>query len=422
MYDNKFWVNVAKKVRQAAVLIHSSIGEKGLLAGSGERYQHQCWTRDAALALFDAVEAIHSFGLDSAEMNLTSPLEMVNAIRGHLLELQARQSKNGAIPILFSSDFPKLLTQKMQRSGKYDAATGTLSTGNSFVLRRMLEGMCGTSAQFPEFAEWDDSQYSYERGLHRLTPGTTDSELMFAYAALNAMPLVGGAFKMLMVLSTFQAVDYMEKRHVRDGLIVGADWRDTMEKQFADTWLLTNNAIRYRVHAMLDTREQEKIAKRIDEVFWNGSTYIDYPGSTRFDPLGASLAVLFGLVPQERYASVMRGFKSVDTDWGVTIQCRHNAYKPGEQEVIDRTDGVVVWPFICGFAGLAAFQMGKPAFALRQLAKMTKQKGFGEYYDPADGSQWGESHQGWSAALYLRLCQETAVRMGDNISKHIPTK
>lgn len=149
--------------------------------------------------------------------------------------------------------------------------------------------------------------------------------------------------------------------------------------------------------------------------FWREDVLLDRPDAavtgTRppFDPLGASLAVLHGFVNRDDYSKVLAGMQAVDTPCGVTIRCRHNPVDAREALVIDNTDGVVVWPFVVGFAVLALVHMhvqtGLPGYfvaARDQLRKLEALTGFYEWYDPRDGSGCGAKRQTWSAALYLR--------------------
>jgi hypothetical protein len=328
------------------------------------------------------------------------PLGYGNKLGGlcgdHLKALIWKQGESGAIPILFA-DFLKLLDYKLR---KCTIADGKLDMSGSFVLQRIFAGWIGSEEEFPEFKDFPKEDR--QRGLYRLTPGTTDSELLFAYGMCVAC---GGMNKILLLYHIKTAIGYLERNYMKDGLHHGADWRDTMEKFFRDRPLFSNNAILYSVYTMMgETEKAEALKKKIHEVLWNGETYLDYPDADRFDPLGASLGVLHDLIPREHYASVLAGFRSVDTPTcGVTIQCKHNPHKEGEAKVIEETDGVVVWPFVVGFTILAALKMGETEFALEQFAKMLSHDGFAEYYDPLDGSKWGEYEQGWSAALYVRV-------------------
>jgi hypothetical protein len=374
---------VLKKIKrmQAILILHGSYGERGVYAGSGDRYLHQYWTRDLCLALIPAFNFIPNDYAGGAEGTNEKMIDY------HFKNLVAKQGPSGAIPIMFS-DFPELVLKKIKKCS-WDGKK--IDVSKSFVLTRILDGLNGRGEEFADFPKDE------ECGLYRLTPGTTDSELLFAYAMLKR----NGNSDVVKL-----AVDYLEKHYIRDGLHHGADWRDTMEVFFRDKPLLTNNSLLYAVYKLMGENEKaEALRKRINEVFWTGKTYLDYPGSDRFDPLGSSLAVLNGLVPPERYGAVIAGFKSVDTDYGVTIKCRHTGFLPGEEEVINRTDGVVVWPFVVGFTVLASCKMDKN-FAKQQFEKLHKLDGFSEWYDPADGSKHGEPEQGWSAALYILAAHE----------------
>lgn len=380
-----------QKLNDAAFVLRRSMGDKGIYAGSGLRYDQQCWTRDMALALVPALEVMGSMPAFFKDSDVFTIDDYRNCYDAHLGELAMRQGYSGAIPILYADDFAHLVLTKLGR-GSWDGQK--LNVGSSFVLRRIFDGMFGKEETFPEFADFPEKDE--QRGLYRLTPGTTDSELLFAFAVYSQeRPIYDDAAR--------RAIAYLEKHYVHDGLHHGADWRDTMEVFFRDKPLLTNNALLYAVYRMECHTEKAKALKvAIERTFWTGETYLDYPGSTRFDPLGGSLAVLHGLVPAERYGAVLSGFKSVDTPHGVTIACKHNPYQEGEAEVIDRTNGVVVWPFVVGFTVLAAIEMGEYQFALEQFEKLHNLNGFGEWYNPADGKLWGEPEQGWSAAMYIR--------------------
>lgn len=380
------------KLVVAKEILIKSIGEKGIFAGSGPRYRNQYWTRDAALVLIPALRSLLNLE-DLLGYKSTYHFGLVNideVARKHFYNLTRRQSYNGAIPILFS-DFAKLIENKMKKC-KWDGKSLDLS--DSFVLRRVFDGMYGDFKRFPEFLDFPDDN---ERGLYRLTPGTTDSELLFCYALLKEHGDCEAVRRALL---------YLETHYMHNGLHCGADWRDTMEVFFRDKPLLSNNALLYKVYKMRgDYKKAEALKNKIDSVFWTGDTYLDYPGGDRFDPLGMSLALLHGLVPSSRYEAVLAGFRSIDTPCGVTIKCRHNAYQPGEAEVIEKTDGVVVWPFVVGFTILATVEIDEN-FAFEQFEKLHKLNGFAEYYDPFDGSRWGEYEQGWSAAMYVRAVEK----------------
>jgi hypothetical protein len=318
----------------------------------------------------------------------------------HLAQLMERQGPTGAIPILYADNFEQLLLSKLSKA-KWDGKT--LDVNGSFVARRILDGYYASQGRGAEFSDFPKDR---ECGLYRLTPGTTDSELMFAYAVYSQKESTE-----IHRNHADRAIKHLEDRYVWNGLHNGADWRDTMEVFFRDKPLLTNNALLYAVYKLSGNVEKAGALKaEIERVLWNGETYLDYPEATRFDPLGGALGVLHGLIPEERYASVLAGFKSVDTPQGVTIECKHNPHQSGEAEVIERTGGIVVWPFVVGFTILAALEMGEHEFALEQFKKFHNLDGFAEWYDPADGSKWGEHEQGWSAALYVRVVEALTQR------------
>jgi hypothetical protein len=195
---------------------------------------------------------------------------------------------------------------------------------------------------------------------------------------------------------------------MEDGLTRGCDWRDTMHLELGHLPLLTNNCLLYRVYELSSSsyysgkRKAAAIKRRILEVLCPAGTFIGYPGSDRFDPLGGALAVLCDVAEPRHYEQLAASFESVDTAHGVTIKCRHNPAGPEEAEVIERTDGVVVWPFIVGFAALALHRMGRPDAARQQFNKLLALDGFREWYDPATGRGYGADAQLWSAALYAR--------------------
>ena len=134
-----------------------------------------------------------------------------------------------------------------------------------------------------------------------------------------------------------------------------------------------------------------------------GGLLVDYPGATRPDPLGLALGVLEGLITEEYYDEVINLWRSVDSDYGVTIQCEHNPQNEEERIVIKRTKGIVNWPFINHYTILAAKYMNTPksiTFAEEQKNKANR-LGFYEWYDPPTGKGYGAYLQGWSMAMYL---------------------
>ena len=344
------------KISGANAILRRCIGTKGVWADP-TRYRFQCWTRDFVIAIMPVL-------LDSGETLV---------IKAHLENLSRRQRPNGQIPILFLDRVLPFLSDKAKRSWR----DGKLS----FMLRRFLVGQ-----------------------LWNLTPGTRDSEILYIIGMHEYANRTGDRNLVTRYSSQIRnALGYIEGNLMSDGLVLGCDWRDTMERELSDKSLLTNNSLLYHAYRLMgETEKAEQLRKRINERLWTGSSYLDYAGNARFDPLGGAFAVLYDVVPRERYASLAKSFRSVDTPRGVTISCRHNPISREEQEVIERTDGVVVWPFVVGFSILALIKMGERAMADDQFEKLFRLEGFREWYDPVTGKGYGALEQLWSATLFLR--------------------
>ncbi|OPZ81290.1 MAG: Plant neutral invertase [bacterium ADurb.Bin429] len=149
--------------------------------------------------------------------------------------------------------------------------------------------------------------------------------------------------------------------------------------------------------------------------------------SERFDLLGNSLAVLFGIAPSNRAKQLIhwvedecdalreRGDLAValppnlfpyiqpsDPDW---LERYEEFNRPGEYH----NGGI--WPFITGLYVAAVVAAGYPLLAQRKLAALTDlmrlsrdpelEWGFNEWIRAQDGTARGNDWQTWSAALYL---------------------
>lgn len=345
-----------QKIQKATDILKSCIGNEGIWADP-TRYRYQCWTRDLVIAVLPAL-------VDIGETDI---------IKKHLENLSTRQRANGQIPILFLDETLKWLIIKAKkglREGKIP-----------FMIRRFFAG-----------------------GVWNLTPGTKDSEILYTIGMYEYADRTGDRS----LLEKYQenidkAFAYIESTNLVDGLAIGCDWRDTMEKQLADEPLLTNNCLLYHAYVLAGEKSKaQKLREKINSFFWKGNSYMDYPGEMRFDPLGGAFAVLYGVADKEKYGDIIKSYHSVDTKNGVTIKCKHNPFTAEEKEVIERTDGIVVWPFIVGFSVLAINEMGDHSFAKEQLDKMFSLSGFYEWYDPANGKGYGALEQLWSATLLLR--------------------
>lgn len=354
-------ISVTEKMIKALSLIYRCVGKKGIWADPS-RYAYQNWTRDMALA--------------TAPVFLQ--LKMEKAVRTHLINLSKRQRDNGQIPILFLDRIFPFLKDKIMKSFRDKKV--------SFMLGRLMRGK-----------------------LWNLTPGTKDSELLYIIAMYEYAKQTGD-WELIREheLCIDMALQYIEMHLINgNGFIIGCDWRDTMHEELKDKALLSNNSLLYHAYVLLgETSKADRLKEKINKHFFVNGQYVDYLGSNRFDALGGSLAVLYDIVPPKRYHNIVNGFNSVDTPYGVTIKCKHNPTSTEEAEIIKRTDGVVVWPFIVGFSILAMNKIGQRGLAEKQFKKLLRLHGFHEWHDPNSGQGYGATGQLWSAALFLRVIQE----------------
>ncbi len=349
------------KASAALRIFYKCFGHQGIWADP-TRYRNTCWTRDFVMAV----------------LPLLLQRREIDVAKRHLVTLSELQQPNGQIPILFldnENDWVKMKEAEEIANGK-----------EPFMLGRYRAGQ-----------------------LWNLTPGTRDSEIMYIIGMYEyAQATNDTEFLDINKERIARALGYIEFNLMQDGLVLGADWRDTMHEELKDKPLLTNNCLLYRAYSLMgETQKAEDLRQRINEVHFRNGSCIDYPGSERFDPLGASFAVLYGVVKPTSYGRLAELFHSVDTPYGLTIKCRHNPHTLEEVGIIDRTDGVLVWPFVVGFAILALQKMGYDKFAQEQFAKLLKMDGFREWYDPETGKGYGAQEQLWSAVLFMRVFRIT---------------
>lgn len=355
-------------------LIRTCIGKHGIWADP-VRYREQCWTRDLSLAMAPA--AIKVAGEEGRK-----------AVLRHLHSLAARQRKDGSIPILFldgAAAHARFLVQKTVQSVRRGKP--------SFMLRRYLSGNLGN-----------------------LTPGTRDSELHFVRAVLEY-----GGEDMILNRAAHKAMAYIRREILCEGLFLGADWRDTMERTLAEEPCLSNNALWYGVLRRAGGALFEAQSLRTALTKRSCGLFGDYPGASRPDPLGLALGVLEGLFGPGYYGDVLDALDLVTSSYGVTIECKHNPQSETERAVIERTNGVVVWPFVVGYTILALRKMARETEAtpqatgeheaavvrrlwrirsmLREQVTAMQRIGLYEWIDPETGRGYGSSAQGWSAAL-----------------------
>jgi hypothetical protein len=355
-------------------LIRTCIGKHGIWADP-VRYREQCWTRDLSLAMAPA--AIKVAGEEGRK-----------AVLRHLHSLAARQRKDGSIPILFldgAAAHARFLVQKTVQSVRRGKP--------SFMLRRYLSGNLGN-----------------------LTPGTRDSELHFVRAVLEY-----GGEDMILNRAAHKAMAYIRREILCEGLFLGADWRDTMDRVLAEKPCLSNNALWYGVLRRAGGALFEAQSLRTALTKRSCGLFGDYPGASRPDPLGLALGVLEGLFGPGHYGDVLDALDLVTSSYGVTIECKHNPQSEEERAVIERTDGIVIWPFVVGYTVLALRKMLRETEAAPRVTGMCQDViqdradrirrmltiqsraldslGLCEWYDPSTGLGYGSQEQGWSAAL-----------------------
>lgn len=354
------------KVAGALAILRSCYGESGIWA-SPDRYRYTCWTRDLAYAI---APLLHEMGEHDLVLN-------------HLRSLSQLQRPNGQVPMVFLDDEESWLHDKEHQEKKRGR--------EPFMLKRYREGE-----------------------LWNLTPGTRDSEICYLLAVYEYVRATGDMeFLRVYGKNIADAHRYIETNLMRDGLVVGCDWRDTMHEELGDKALLTNNALMMRVYRLMNHGLRAgDLLESLDAVslISSGDEGLrDYRGSDRVDPLGLSFLRLIADKRLSMQRSFERACRSVDSPNGVTIKCRHKpgAYSGGDEAaVIEETDGVVVWPFVVGYTVLAALKLAPDEqtyeFAREQFVKLHALEGFWEWYDPRTGKGYGAPAQLWSAALYLR--------------------
>ncbi len=373
------------KFGYALDMMRRARGPKGIWASpdAESRYGNTIWMRDAAYFLLPLLLKLGEYGL----------------VRTHLENVSRLQRPNGQIPIVFLDDEAAWLARKLKQ--EQDAGR------EPFMLKRYREG-----------ALWE------------LTDGTRDSEVCYLLAMYDYAHVTGDA----RFLETWRpqleaALAYVETHLMRDGLMVGADWRDTMHEELGDKPLLSNNMILFRVYRYRDDfRKINDLIRRIHETFLVPSgrseggavlsgRLIDYPGSDRPDPLGAAFIILHGgpfFYTGPLWEAALQVFTDLDTPYGVTIKCKHKAAhggKPDEAEVIEATDGVVVWPFVQAFVVRALLRAEKGEEAAHHLRTLHRHPTFPEWIDPRTGEWYGAAEQLWSAAGYaLAFLEATAFR------------
>jgi hypothetical protein len=199
--------------------------------------------------------------------------------------------------------------------------------------------------------------------------------------------------------------------------LFGQDERAVNVKKAMERFTVKGDRQNRHVHEGLVLRSKPYYA------LWSYKVY----RSERFDLLGNSLAILFGIARPSRTQKLIAWIEAEckamrqreelavdlppnffpyireeDPDW----MPRYKKYnQPGEYH----NGGI--WPFICGFYIAALVSAGKLTLArkkLLSLASLVKQPrqadvefGFNEWHRAQDGTPQGQDWQSWSAAMFL---------------------
>jgi len=224
-------------------------------------------------------------------------------------------------------------------------------------------------------SDWRDEQWVLGYGLYVNT-------LVYAYLCLHGFDEDGAALKKAM--HRFDVRAEFKNRHVHEGL-----------------------AIRHKPYYAM----------------WSYKVY----NSERFDLLGNSLAVLFGLASPRRATNLMRwidaecdALRRDDRLASSMPPCLFPYIQPGDPDWRPRYEEFNrpgqyhnggIWPFICGFYIAALVAAGCSRLARSRLNELTRvirlarnhgvSHGFNEWFDATTGQPCGQDWQTWSAAMYL---------------------
>ena len=379
-------MNLSKE-EYALNLIERCKGVKGVWASTG-RYNNQCWTRDFCLTICPLL----LLGSRSRSRSGSGSQQSdINLAKKHLGEIIKRQKPDGKIPILYLDDEKKFLRNKIEKALEQKTM--------SFMLSRYL----------------DDE-------LENLTPHTRDSEVLFIIAIDQLVKTLEkqndcldpdldpdlDIFINSAAKAARHALEYV-KTILKDGLIHGADWRDTRE-DLNDKAVLTNACYLYKAYKIFNLDDEaEKVKEILKRDYWNGTYFRDYPGSDGFDILGNSLTVLYDITTEDQMNSIFEyAMENLSTPYGFKMtETFLPALNAKENEVM-RRDAAVIWPFIGGFLLSSMITKGGKKWyciASKEFDKWEKLEGFNEWYCIVEGGGYGSQDQIWSAALYLRVKQ-----------------
>ena len=338
------------KVQEALETIEKCRADRGFYA-SAERYKYEYWTRD----LYFSLDALLSLGYEKE-------------IKNQIEEIWNGQKEDGELPRLISEKpIKRGLNKAYYKIKKNDLVNSVRS------LSALETRLNRWTVDYVPMAVIATYEYAERTG---------DSSLI-----TELKPKID------------KTVSYVEE-HMKDGLLIGGDWRDSVP-ELRDKALLSNNVILYKMYSHMGEEEKaDALKERINNMFWNGEYYEDFPGSGSFDSLGASLAVLEGVVPKDRYTPVYDKLQGASRKSGVVNVLNDSAKTTGKQYAQSCNQRYAVWPFISLRAAQAMKKMGADEAAKNEIERFNKLDGFYEWYDPDSGKPQGSRYQLWSAAAY----------------------
>ncbi len=346
----------ARKVKRAEEIFAHCTTRSSAWTGYGPS-EHESWTRDFTFAVLPLLLERRKFPL----------------AKRYLEELGKRQRPNGQIPVVFIDRPVSFVSEKIGKSIR----KGKLS----FMLKRYLSG-----------------------NLWNLNPGTHDSELLYLIAIHDfaAALTEKDPFIVLQEKRVGLANKYLNLHLLKNGMIIGGDWRDDMHIELEHKPLLSNNVLLHRVwERMNQTGKAHHLKELINKQFWSGSHYRDSPTSVQFDPFGTALGILYKVIPHEHFPSVVNSFIEMDSTNGITIHYKTVAEKANNDSPENRSDRIVC-PAVVSFCILALLKMGEVDFAEMQFRKLCALNGFYEFHDPVTAKGIGAPDQLRSAALFIR--------------------
>lgn len=213
----------------------------------------------------------------------------------------------------------------------------------------------------------------------------------------------GEGFKELRTAQIKRIWQHIEDSVTSDGLMPDADWRDAMFNYVGKT-SFCNQVLLIVAYGLAGRNKQaERVKRSLDRMFWDEDLgyYQDYPGSSRFDALGHSLALLEDIVPEKQVDRVVEALQDASTKFGVrNIWPSYPERECGQSP--EYYQNSTVWPYIQGYAVAALAKVGRQDLAEEEFEKLSDLPGFNEWYNPSTGRGGGSKDQLWSAAGYVR--------------------